>query len=332
MPLYDNRSLAFAPAFENSEFEAVNVLTAGLPAEYGRRLGGVIALDTRRSASLGHRFALDLQDGSYGTRMGSVAHQFARRGTALAVGVLGGSTDRYLDPPSLENFTNRASSSGGNARVAHDLAESHRLTFYARSNRTGFLVPNDLAQQEGGAAPGPQSGGNRPVNCTTRARSRPAPWGRLRGMVRDLTSELWSNALATPVHAQQDRGFREAAVLRRHYGQLRTAHPQVRGRHAPQHDPGDLSAGGAGRAPGFRPALPGTGGAARRPASICRTGSSSATSPATWACASTTTACCSPTTPGAPASRSATTSPRRACRPTLRTTASFSRRRSRTFC
>ena len=40
MPLYDNRSIAFAPAFENSEFEAVTVLTAGIPAEYGRRLGG----------------------------------------------------------------------------------------------------------------------------------------------------------------------------------------------------------------------------------------------------------------------------------------------------
>ena len=31
MPIYDNRSIAFAPAFENSEFEAVNVRTAGIP-------------------------------------------------------------------------------------------------------------------------------------------------------------------------------------------------------------------------------------------------------------------------------------------------------------
>ena len=65
MPVYDNRSIAFAPAFENSEFEAVSILTAGIPAEYGRRLGGVIALDTRRAAGPGNHSELDLKDGSY---------------------------------------------------------------------------------------------------------------------------------------------------------------------------------------------------------------------------------------------------------------------------
>jgi hypothetical protein len=47
MPLYDNRSIAFAPAFENSEFEAVNVMTSGIPAEYGRRFGGSAVLGMR---------------------------------------------------------------------------------------------------------------------------------------------------------------------------------------------------------------------------------------------------------------------------------------------
>jgi outer membrane receptor for Fe3+-dicitrate len=34
----------------------------------------------------------------------------------------------------------------------------------------------------------------------------------VRGMVRDVTSSLWSNAAATPIAAQQDRGFRELYV------------------------------------------------------------------------------------------------------------------------
>src|SRR5947207_335607 len=36
--------------------------------------------------------------------------------------------------------------------------------------------------------------------------------GDVRGMVRDVTSGLWSNTAATPSAAQQDRGFRELYV------------------------------------------------------------------------------------------------------------------------
>ena len=42
MPLTDNRSPAFAPAIEIDGLEAVHVLTSNIPAEYGRRIGGVV--------------------------------------------------------------------------------------------------------------------------------------------------------------------------------------------------------------------------------------------------------------------------------------------------
>jgi hypothetical protein len=212
MPLYDNRSIAFAPAFENSEFEAVNVLTAGLPAEYGRRLGGVIVLDTRRVGSVGHRSEADLQGGSYDTYLGSFSHQYGSDTTAVSVGVLGGHSGRYLDPPSLENFTNKASSSGLNARLGQDLGDRDRLSFYFRTNRTGFLVPNDLVQQAAGQRQDRRSqetAGQIHYQHTFSSRAL----GSLRGMVRDLTSELWSNEFSTPVYVRQDRGFREGALM-----------------------------------------------------------------------------------------------------------------------
>ncbi len=212
MPVYDNRSIAFAPAFESDEFESVSVLTAGIPAEYGRRLGGVIALDTRRSAGLGHRSTAHLQGGSYGTRIGYFAHQFSNRETELMVGVQGGATDRYLDPPSLENFTNKASSGGVNARFARDVSSRDRLSVYARRNRTGFLVPNDLVQHDAGQRQdrrSAESSGQVHYQGVLAAGTLVS----LRGMVRDLTSELWSNELSTPVYVLQDRGFREGALL-----------------------------------------------------------------------------------------------------------------------
>lgn len=212
MPLYDNRSIAFAPAFENSEFEAVNVLTAGIPAEYGRRLGGVIALDTRRHGIRGNRSALDAQGGSYGTAIGAFSHQYAGESTVLSVGAQGGRTDRYLDPPSLENFTNKGGSSGFHASLARDAGERGRVTFYLRSNRTGFLVPNDLEQQEAGQRQdrrASETAGQVHYQHTFSARSL----GSVRGMVRDLTSRLWSNEFAVPAYVLQDRGFREGAAL-----------------------------------------------------------------------------------------------------------------------
>ncbi len=212
MPLYENRSIAFAPSFENSEFEAVSVLTAGIPAEYGRRLGGVIALDTLRAAPTGHRSTLETQAGSFGTQLGSFSHQLVRQGTEVSFGVQGGTTDRYLDPPSLENFTNTASAGGANVRFARNLTGRDRLTVYARSNRAGFLVPNDLVQQSAG-----QRQDRRSAETSGQIHYQSAVSPRalvsIRGMVRDLTSELWSNVLATPVYVVQDRGFREEAVL-----------------------------------------------------------------------------------------------------------------------
>ena len=141
-----------------------------------------------------------------------MSHQFAADRTSFSIGLQAGHTDRYLDPPSIENFTNRANAGGVNARVAHDLSPRDQLTAYLRYNRTGFLVPNDLEQQAAGQRQDRRMGemaGQIHYQRTISSRTL----GSIRGMIRDLSSELWSNPLATPVHVQQDRGFREAAVV-----------------------------------------------------------------------------------------------------------------------
>ncbi|MDA0207406.1 MAG: TonB-dependent receptor [Acidobacteria bacterium] len=212
MPVYDNRSIAFAPALENGEFEAISILTAGLPAEYGRRLGGVIALDTRRTALMGHHTEIDLQRGSFDSSFGSLTHQYSNQRTVVSLGVQSGSTDRYLDPPSLENHTNRGSSSGFHGRVLQDVSERDRLTFYFRTNHTGFLVPNDLLQQAAGQRQDRRSAETAAQVHYQRTLSARA-LASVRGMYRDLTAELWSNPLSTPIYAQQDRGLREGSVI-----------------------------------------------------------------------------------------------------------------------
>ena len=212
MPLYDNRSIGFAPAFENSEFEAVTVMTAGIPAEFGRRLGGVITLDSRRVGRVGHSTELDLQFGSFDNRSGSARHQFRTDRTSISVGGFGGYTDRYLDPPSLENFTNKGTSGGFNLRVDQDLTGRDRLSFYLRSGQTRFLVPNDLLQQSAGQRQDRLSQ-ETAVQVHYQRVFSSRTLGAVRFMLRDLTAELWSNPQSTPVFVEQNRGFKEGAFL-----------------------------------------------------------------------------------------------------------------------
>ena len=48
IPLTDNRSPSFAPESEANDAESMTILTANFPAEYGRKLGGVVEISTVR--------------------------------------------------------------------------------------------------------------------------------------------------------------------------------------------------------------------------------------------------------------------------------------------
>ena len=108
IPLYDNRSLGFAPGFDSDEFETINVMTANIPAEFGRRLGGVIELYTRRADREGHHPEVTLQGGGFTTAEGAFSDQYRRGPTIVSLGIRGGRTDRYLDPLLLRILLTRA--------------------------------------------------------------------------------------------------------------------------------------------------------------------------------------------------------------------------------
>ena len=67
VPLQENRSPAFAPNFESDDVESMRVFTAGYPAEYGRKLGGVVELSSPKDASDGLRGDAAVGGGSFGS-------------------------------------------------------------------------------------------------------------------------------------------------------------------------------------------------------------------------------------------------------------------------
>ncbi len=53
IPLTDNRSPGYGPEIEADSVQSMSVYTAGIPAEYGRKMGGVVEVNTARDTRAG---------------------------------------------------------------------------------------------------------------------------------------------------------------------------------------------------------------------------------------------------------------------------------------
>jgi hypothetical protein len=208
LPLTDNRSPAFAQEVDADEVHAMNILTGGYPAEYGRKLGGVIEVVTEGQAQPGFHGSVAGSLGSFSTRNGDAIAAFGSSRSTLSITVGAASTDRYLDPPVEENFTNHGTTSHVAARYERELTDSDRMGFIVRHGHSQFQVPNERVQEEAGQRQDRTSTESAGQFSYQRVFSA-STLADLRGMVRELSAGLQSNVAATPIIAQQDRGLRD---------------------------------------------------------------------------------------------------------------------------
>src|ERR1700730_3920561 len=208
LPLTQNRSPAFAPEFDADDVESMRVLTATFPAEYGRKLGGVVEVTTVKDVPDGLHGQLDLNAGSFSSISGSAALSYAAGEHRFSVSGNGFHTDRYLDPPVLENFTNRGNAGGLSVAYEREFSGSDRLRFTIIHNVVRFLVPNELVQQQ---ARQRQDITNLETSGQVFFQHTISPnlFLSLSGSVRDASADFTSNPSATPVIVSQSRGYRE---------------------------------------------------------------------------------------------------------------------------
>ena len=220
IPLTDNRSAAFVPDFDVDDVQSMSILTADYPAEYGRKLGGVIEVVTARDTRQGFHGRAIGYGGSFDTAGGYVEGQYGWNHNILSLSADGASTDRYLDPPVLQNFTNHGTTGGLMAHYERDLSDSDRVGIVIRREQAKFLVPNEMVQQ----AASQRQDRNSEETSTQMSYQHifsPSVLGDLRGMVRNVSADLWSNPLSTPILADQNRSFLESYVkgtVSAHYG------------------------------------------------------------------------------------------------------------------
>jgi len=220
LPLTENRSPAFAPSLDADAVDSMRVLTASYPAEYGRKMGGVIEVTTEKNVPSGLHGQLDVIGGSFGTTNASASVSYSQGKNRFSISGDAFHTERYLDPPVLANYTNRASASGFLASYERDFSDRDRLRLTISHNVVRFLVPDELVQQETGQR---QDITNTETTGQIYFQHIISPQLLLSfsGSVRDTAATLSSNSMATPVIVSQDRGYREGYVrgdLAGHHG------------------------------------------------------------------------------------------------------------------
>jgi hypothetical protein len=208
VPLTDNRSPSFGTEIEADDVESLSIYTANIPAEYGRKLGGVIELVTAKDPRLGFHGKAALAGGSFATSSAYLLGQYARRKDALSFSAEGAVTDRFLNPPVIQNYTNHATTGDFSARYERDFSESDRLGLVVRHGLSRFEVPNEQLQQAAGQREDRANLESMGI-LSYQHIFTPNVLGDLRLMVRDDSDTLTSNPFSTPIIAFQDRGFRE---------------------------------------------------------------------------------------------------------------------------
>ena len=208
IPLMDNRSPSFGPEIEADDLEFMSIYTAGYPAEYGRKMGGVIELDTHRQTDSGLHGNLILSGGSYDSASSYGQLQDVWGRNSLGASASGSMTSHYLNPVVPQNYSNNGTTGDFSARYERDFTDSDRLNLSVRHEFSRLLIPNEIVQQEAGQI---QNGDNFETIGTANYQHifSPDSLAMFAGMVRDNANNLYSNQQSTPIIAFQHNDFRE---------------------------------------------------------------------------------------------------------------------------
>jgi len=235
IPMTDNRSPSFGPEMDADDVQSVSIYTAGIPAEYGRKMGGVVEVSTLHDSQPGFHGDVALSGGSF-TSAGAFAQaQYSWGKNTLGASASGSRTDHYLNPVVPENYTNAGTIGDFSVNYEIDPTQKDRVRFIVRHELARYEIPDELVQENGGYLPNSE-------NTTGCSSSPPEPSdcvyvpggqlqtgdnfetmgsvtyqhifssnavGMLRGMARDNSTDYYSNAASWPLLATQHNDFKE---------------------------------------------------------------------------------------------------------------------------
>lgn len=209
IPLTDNRSPGLGPEIEADDIDSVTVYTAGIPAEFGRKMGGIVEVNTLKEAQPGIHGQVVLTGGSFDTAGAFARVQYAWKASTFGGSASGDMTCRYLNPVVPQNHSNRGTAGDFAAHYERDVSAKERIGLIVRHDLSRFQIPNEQIQQAAGQR---QDGDNFETMGIASYQHvfSPDVLGSLRAMVRDNANDLTSNPESTPVIAFLHNHFRES--------------------------------------------------------------------------------------------------------------------------
>src|SRR6185295_5418907 len=204
VPVTDNLSAIFSTSLDARTMRTVEVLTGGIPAEFGDKLAGVINVNTRSGLEGPTQGGLSFSGGSFST--GEVAADFSTHTQkfGLLTNLSTTSSRRYLDPPTIDNFHNAGQTGKGFARLDCQVDTNNTLRGVFTFGGSNFEVPNKEFQQIAGQDQRQRLRDNS-QNFNYQHIFSPNSLAQVSFFHRGSHATLTSNAESTPVFAAQDR-------------------------------------------------------------------------------------------------------------------------------
>ena len=237
IPLTDNRSPSFGPEIEADDVESIAIYTAGIPAEFGRKMGGVVVVNTLGNEDPGFHGQLALFGGTYATGGIDTQDQYTWKGNTLGLSASGNMTGHYLNPVVPENYTNNGTTGSFSLSYERQFTAKDHLTLTVRHELARYANPNELVQENGAYLPSadntagcpPVAAGQEPGDCVFIPGGQlqtgdnfetmgsvsyqhifsSNALGVLRGMARDNSNDFYSNPASWPLIATQHNDFKE---------------------------------------------------------------------------------------------------------------------------
>ena len=208
IPLTDNRSPSFGPEIEADDVQSLSIYTAGIPAEYGRKMGGVVEVNTLQDSQAGFHGQVVLSGGSFGSAGAFGQGQYVWGKNTLGLSASGSMTDHYLNPVVPENFSNTGTLGDFSVHYQRDLTPNDRLSLSVRHELSRYDIPNELVQQTAGQRQTADNIETMGIVSYQHTFSSHVV-ADFHGMVRDNTNDFNSNPASTPIEVFQHNRFRE---------------------------------------------------------------------------------------------------------------------------
>ena len=217
VPVADRLDALSASSFDADTINSLQVITGGMPAEFGGRNAAVVIVQPKSGIDQGVAGSLRTGAGDFGAR--DIAAAFGGRAGkrfGFFANAATNRSDRFLDPVDPRNFNNRGGAINLNLRADwrpnRDWAARDTVSFNVSANGSDFRVPNDAMQEERGQR----------QRQELRDSSFSVSWQRLFSdrtvgnfavFYRRHQSKLFGSENDVPIFAEQDRAHTRAGLI-----------------------------------------------------------------------------------------------------------------------